>query len=56
MVIQKVAVRDLLSSIPEIGMFFIPVFSIVFEEIWTYFESVWSKLIISDDGICYLST
>ena len=31
-------------------------FSIVFEEIWTYFEGVWSKLIISDGGMWYFST
>ena len=40
MVIEKVAVMDVLSSIPEIGTFFVPFFSIVFEEIWTYFESL----------------
>ena len=56
MVIEKVAVMDLLSSIPDIGTFFDPFFSIVFEEIWAYFEGVWSNLIISDGGICYFST
>ena len=35
---------------------FCPFLSIVFEEIWTYFEGVWSKLIISDCGIWYFST
>ena len=47
---------DLLSSIPDIETFFVPFFSIVFKEIWTYFESVLSKLIISDGGIWYFST
>ena len=55
MVIEKVAVMDLLSSISEIGAFLVHFFSIVFEEIWTYFEGVWSKLIISDGGIWYFS-
>ena len=35
---------------------FCPFFSIVFEEIWTYFEGVWSKLITSDGGISYFSS
>ena len=56
MVIEKVAVMDLLSSIPEIGTFSVPFFCIVFEEIWTYFEGVWSRLIISDGGVWYFST
>ena len=56
MVTEKVAVMDLLSSIPDIGTFFVPFSSIVFEEIWTYFEGVWSNLIISDRGIWYFST
>ena len=37
---KKVAVMDILSSIPEIRTFFVPFFSIVFEVIWTYFEGV----------------
>ena len=29
-----------INYIPEIGTFFAPFFSIVFKEIWTYFEGV----------------
>ena len=47
---------DLLSSISEIRKFFVPFFSIVFEEIWTYFEGIWSKLITSNGGLRYFST
>ena len=34
---------------------FCPFFSIVFEEIWTYFKGVWSKLIINDGGIWHFT-
>ena len=37
---KKVTVMDLLPTRPEIGTFFVSFFSMVFEEIWTYFQGV----------------
>ena len=43
----NVAVIDLLLSTPDIGTLVVPFFCIVISETWTYFDGVWSKLMIS---------
>lgn len=43
----NVAVIDLLLSTPDIGTLVVPFFCIVISETWTYFDGVWSKLMIN---------
>ena len=40
---ENVTVKDLFSSMPNIGTFLIPFFSIVFGDTSMYFDGVWSK-------------
>ena len=47
---ENLAVIDLLSPTPDIGTLVVHYFSIVIDDAWTYFDGVWSKLMISEGG------
>lgn len=55
-VMEKVAVMDLLLLAPAIGTLVSPCLVMVNDDTCTYFDGVWSKLIINDAGILYSST
>ena len=53
---ENVAVMLLLSLMSATGTLLSPFWSIVFDNTCTYFDGVWSKLIVNEGGIWCFST